>query len=247
MADAARKDPKRLATTDERNPTRKAMAANPESTAAAPKVASPPAIPTQETASAAPLSASDSKLSGQAAASTSAARPSAGETAGLGGRFPIADAGALARNVGQAMEQGGEVLAAYLRPREAGESKTNLTGDSGEMIRSIGQLGQYYMFDPLAAFQAQTAVTMQLIDLWASTLRRFLGAPAALLATPGRPDKRFSDAEWRDNPYFAFIKKAYELTTHWADDLISRADDMDPHERDKAQFYLRQVTAALSP
>ena len=113
MADAARKDPKRLATTDERNPTRKAMAANPESTAAAPKVASPPAIPTQETASAAPLSASDSKLSGQAAASTSAARPSAGETAGLGGRFPIADAGALARNVGQAMEQGG------CRPRDA--------------------------------------------------------------------------------------------------------------------------------
>ena len=37
------------------------------------------------------------------------------------------------------------------------------------------------------------------------------------------------------------------LTTRWADDLVRRADEMDPHERDKAQFYLRQVTAALSP
>jgi polyhydroxyalkanoate synthase len=37
------------------------------------------------------------------------------------------------------------------------------------------------------------------------------------------------------------------LTTHWADDLVKRADEMDQHERDKAQFYLRQVTAALSP
>ncbi len=37
------------------------------------------------------------------------------------------------------------------------------------------------------------------------------------------------------------------LTTRWADDLVQRADDMEPHARDKAQFYLRQVTAALSP
>ena len=37
------------------------------------------------------------------------------------------------------------------------------------------------------------------------------------------------------------------LTTRWADDLVKRADELDPHEREKAQFYLRQVTAALSP
>ena len=139
------------------------------------------------------------------------------------------------------------MLAAYLRPRETGEIKMNLSDDCGEMIRSIGQLGQYYMGDPVAALEAQTALTTQFINLWASTLQRFLGAPAALVTTPDRPDKRFSDAEWRDNPYFDFIKQAYVLTTRWADDLVKRADEMDPHERDKAQFYLRQVTAALSP
>ena len=37
------------------------------------------------------------------------------------------------------------------------------------------------------------------------------------------------------------------LTARWADDLVKRADDLEPHERQKAQFYLRQVTAALSP
>ena len=215
------------------------------------KIASPQATPTQETAtrrSAAPLSASDSKPSGQAAPVALAARAAAaGETDSLGAQFPIPDAAALVRNIGLAIEQGGEVLAAYLRPRETGEIKMNLTGDGGEMIRSIGKLGQYYISDPLAAFEAQTALTMQFINLWASTLQRFLGAPAALVATPDRPDKRFSDAEWRDNPYFDFIKQAYVLTTHWADDLITRADEMDPHEREKAQFYLRQVIAALSP
>ncbi len=181
-------------------------------------------------------------------APTPPARPAAaGETDGLRAQFPIPDAEALARNIGQAVEQGGEVLAAYLRPRETGEIKMNLADDGGEMIRSIGQLGQYYMADPLAAFEAQTALTMNLINLWASTLQRFLGAPAALVATPDRQDKRFSDAEWRDNPYFDLIKQAYVLTTRWADDLVRRADEMDPHERDKAAVLSAAGDRRLSP
>jgi polyhydroxyalkanoate synthase subunit PhaC len=276
MANAARKDRKRLATTGEHNATKertpkaappkrrrapalKAMPADPQRTASAPKapsaapgaleIALAPAAPTQETSTqgtAAPLSTSDSTLSGQAPPPP-ASPPAGGEADGLRAQFPIPDAEALARNMGQAIEQGGELLAAYLGPRETGEIKMNLADDGGEMIRSIGQLGQYYMSDPWAAFEVQTALTMQFINLWASTLQRFLGAPAAPAATPGRPDKRFSDAEWRENPYFDFIKQAYVLTTHWADDLVKHADEMDPHERDKAQFYLRQVTAALSP
>ena len=103
------------------------------------------------------------------------------------------------------------------------------------------------MSEPQRAFEAQTALTTQFINLWAATLQRFQGAPAAPVAEPDRSDKRFSDAEWRDNPFFDFIKQAYVLTTRWADDLVRRADELDPHERDKAQFYLRQVTAALSP
>ena len=31
------------------------------------------------------------------------------------------------------------------------------------------------------------------------------------------------------------------LTTHCPDVLVKRADEMDPHERDKAQFFIRQV------
>ena len=263
----ARMDSKRLATIGERDPEaatvpelrakRKRTTGSAEAAPTALLQADPPkaakATPPEPRSSppqltAAPLSANDAKPSGQAASPTPPARPAAaGENDGLTRQFPIPDAEALTRNIGQAIEQGGEVLAAYLRSRETGEIKMNLADDRGEMMRSIGQLGQYYMFDPLSAFEAQTALTMQFINLWASTLQRFLGASAALVATPGRSDKRFSDAEWRDNPYFDFIKQAYLLTTHWADDLITRADEMDPHERDKAQFYLRQVSAALSP
>ncbi len=64
---------------------------------------------------------------------------------------------------------------------------------------------------------------------------------------PERKDKRFSDAEWRDNPFFDFLKQAYVLTSDWAENLVQHADDMEPHARDKARFYLKQVSAAFSP
>ena len=185
---------------------------------------------------------------GQASRPARPALPAvAGETDGLRAQFPIPTAEALARNIGQATEQGGELLAAYLRPRETGEIRPKLADDAAEMNRSFRQLAQHYMADPQGAFEAQTALTTQFINLWASTLQRFQSSPAAPVAAPDPADKRFSDAEWRDNPFFDFIKQAYVLTSRWADDLVERADELEPHDRDKARFYLRQFSAALSP
>ena len=242
-------------------PPLKAKPAESERTGAAPKAASaasgalkiaaPRATPTQETATqqmAAPQSASNSPRSGQAAPPARPALPAAAvETDGLRAQFPIPNAEALARNIGLAIEQGGKVLAAYLRPRETGEIKEKLADDAAEMNRSFGQLAQHYMTDPQGAFEAQTALKTQFVNLWASTLQRFQSSPAAPVAAPDPADKRFSDAEWRDNPLFYFIKQAYVLTSRWADDLVERADELEPDDRDKARFYLRQVSAALSP
>ena len=154
---------------------------------------------------------------------------------------------ALAHNIARAIEHGGKALAAYLAPRQSGEIKATIADDIGEMVRSIGRVAEYYMTDPQRAFAAQTALTKQFVDLWASTLQRLQGEQAPPVAAPDAADKRFADAAWRDNPYFDFIKQAYVLTARWADDLVKRADELDPHDREKAQFYLRQVTAALSP
>jgi polyhydroxyalkanoate synthase subunit PhaC len=154
---------------------------------------------------------------------------------------------ALAQNIAQAIEQGAKALAAYLLPRESGEIKTTVANEIGEMIRSIGRVVEFYMAEPQRALAAQAALTNQFVELWASTLQRLQGEQAPPIAAPDATDKRFADPAWRDNPYFDFIKQAYVLTAHWADDLVKRADDLKPHERQKAQFYLRQVTAALSP
>ena len=182
-----------------------------------------------------------------ATAPAKTADSSAGAAFGFGGPYPFPNVEALANNVANAIEQAGKVMAAYLRPRETGEIKATIAEDMGEMVRSLGHVAEYYMSDPKRAFEAQTALTSQFVNLWAATLQRFQGMPAGPIAESDRADKRFSDAQWRDNPFFDFLKQAYVLTTRWADDLVRRADELEPHARDKAQFYLRQVSAALSP
>jgi polyhydroxyalkanoate synthase subunit PhaC len=157
------------------------------------------------------------------------------------------DVEALAHNIAQALEQGAKALTAYLVPRESGEIKTTVADEIGEMIRSIGRVVEYYMAEPQRALAAQAALTKHFVDLWALTLQRLQGEQAPPIAAPDAADKRFADPAWRDNPYFDFIKQAYMLTTRWADDLVRHADELDPHDRQKAQFYLRQVNAALSP
>jgi polyhydroxyalkanoate synthase subunit PhaC len=178
------------------------------------------------------------------------APPAAGQGAvpGFGASYPMPNFEALARNVASATEQAGKAFTAYMRPRQSGEIKdTTLAEDLGEMVRSLGRLAEYYMSDPRRALEAQAALATHFIDLWASTLLRFQGGAAKPIAEHSLTDKRFSDAEWRDNPFFDFLKQAYVLTTQWAEDLVKHADDMEPHARHKAEFYLKQVSAALAP
>ncbi len=212
--------------------------APPAPSPAGPAMAATPDLPAVRVPAAAAAEPAAKGPHSPAAAGTSAAAPA---------QYPLPNVEALASNIASAMEHAGKAFAAYMRPRETGEIRTKIADDVGEMIRSFGHVAEYYLSEPQRAFEAQAALTTQFISLWASTLQRFQGAYVAPVAEPDHSDKRFSDAAWRDNPFFDFIKQAYVLTTRWADDLVRRADELDPHEREKAQFYLRQVSAALAP
>ena len=160
---------------------------------------------------------------------------------------PLPDFEALSRNVARLIEEGGKVIAAYLKPREAGEAPSPPGGQVAEIVTALARVAEYHLSDAQRTIEAQAALSTQFIDLWGRTLRRLHGEDAAPLVAPETGDKRFADPEWRANPYFDFLKQAYVLTTRWANDLIERAGDLDPHSRAKARFYLRQLTSALSP
>ena len=162
-------------------------------------------------------------------------------------KTPLPDFEALSRNAARFIEESGKLAAAYLQPRPANETGSPFAAQAADTLTALGKVVEHYWSDPQRAFQAQSALSKQFIALWAATLRRLNGETAAPVATPDPSDKRFSDPEWRDNPYYDFLKQAYVMTSRWAGDLVKSAEGLDEHTRDKAQFYVRQLAAALSP
>jgi polyhydroxyalkanoate synthase len=163
---------------------------------------------------------------------------------------PLPDFEKLSRNAARFLEEGGKALAAMLKPVESPEGAAAAVAPKPELTDvfvTLGRVAEYYMTDTSRAVQAQAALSSKFMELWGSTYRKMAGDDGPSVVSPDPGDKRFSDPQWRENPYFDFIKQAYVLTTRWADDLVRRADDLDPHTRDKAAFYLKQVTSALSP
>jgi polyhydroxyalkanoate synthase len=157
------------------------------------------------------------------------------------------DIEAFSRNLARLVEEGGRALAAYLKPREAGREDTELADEITEIVKTLSQVGEYWLGDPQRTVELQTRLGKAYLDLWASAVKRLAGEPVPPVAAPAPGDKRFSDPEWTQNQFFDFLKQAYLLTAQWADTLVADAADLNAHTRQKAEFYVRQITNALAP
>ncbi len=154
----------------------------------------------------------------------------------------------FSHNIARVIEQGGRALAAYLKPREKGghldQESSDLVVDA---VKTLGQVLEYWLADPQRAAQLQTSLGKAYLELWASAVKRLAGEPSEPVARPDGRDKRFSDPEWSSNQFFDFLKQGYLLTTDWANKLVADAEDLDPHVRQKAEFYVRQIANAVAP
>ncbi|MGQ0685119.1 PHA/PHB synthase family protein [Bradyrhizobium sp.] len=158
------------------------------------------------------------------------------------------DAEAFAMNIARAMESSGQALAAYLKPRETGEVKDKPPSELTEVIKTFSSVAEYWMLDKDRASDLQHKMGKAYLDLWGSAMRRMAGeAEVKAAAAPSPRDKRFQDPEWKSNQFFDFVMQLYLLTTQWAHDLVRNAEGLDPHTRKKAEFYVQQITNALSP
>ena len=157
------------------------------------------------------------------------------------------NAEAFAMNIAKAMETSGQALAAYLKPRENGELKDRPPSEIGEVIKTFSTVAEYWLSDKERASDLQVKMAKAYLDLWGSTVRRMAGEQVAPAIEPSPRDKRFKDPEWKTNQFFDFVMQLYLLTTKWAHELVRNADGIDPHTRKKAEFYVQQITNALSP
>lgn len=161
--------------------------------------------------------------------------------------YLVRDPEAFAHNLARVVEEAGKAASAYLKPREEGRAEFELADKYGEVVKTLAKLGEYWISEPERAIEAQQRLLTGYIGLWSSTLNRMMGEPAKPAAEPDPHDRRFKDPEWSENQFFDFIKQVYLITSRWAEDLVERADELDPHTRHKAAFYIRQIANAVAP
>ncbi|MGA8611285.1 MAG: class I poly(R)-hydroxyalkanoic acid synthase [Xanthobacteraceae bacterium] len=157
------------------------------------------------------------------------------------------DVEVFSRNLARIIEHGGRALAAYLKPREEGRDDSQLAEEVAEVVKTLGHVAEYWLADPQRTLELQTRLGKAYLDLWAAAVKRLAGEESAPVAAPAPSDKRFADPEWSSNQFYDFLKQAYLLTSRWANQLVTDAADLDPHTKQKAEFYMRQIANALSP
>jgi polyhydroxyalkanoate synthase len=157
------------------------------------------------------------------------------------------DVEAFSRNVARLVEEGGRALAAYLKPREEGRTDREFADEAAEVVKTLGQIAEYWLADPQRAVELQTRLGKSYLELWAAAAKRLAGEQTEPVVKADPADKRFADPEWSSNQFYDFLKQAYLLTAQWANQLVADAVDIDPHTKQKAEFYVRQIINAVSP
>jgi polyhydroxyalkanoate synthase len=153
---------------------------------------------------------------------------------------------AFANNLARLVEQSGKALAAYMKPREAGKAE-GLSDEVTDVVKTLGEVAEYWLSDPQRAVELQRHLGKAYLDLWGTAVKRMAGEEANPVAEPDPKDRRFADPEWSSNQFFDFVKQAYLVSTKWADHLVQHAEGLDPHTRQKAEFYVRQIANAVAP
>ncbi len=161
--------------------------------------------------------------------------------------YQVRDPEELARNLAKLTEETGRAVAAMVGPRERGEAKMLMATETAQAWKTLAQIAERWSADPARMVEAQSALATKYMDLWSGTLRRLSGEQARPSIEPAPSDKRFNHPDWEDHPLFDFIKQAYLLMTEWVERMVDNTEGIDDHTRHKAQFYIRQLTAALAP
>ncbi len=171
-----------------------------------------------------------------------------GDLSGFSGKpLGISDPEAFAHNLARVVEEAGKAASAYLKPREEGKTQIVSGDDLADVIRTMTRVANYWVAEPQRMLEAQTRLMTTYAGLWTSALQRMMGFASLPFAVPDASDKRFTDPEWSQNQYFDFLKQFYLVTTRWAESMVNDAKSLDDHTRQKAAFYLAQITNALAP
>lgn len=85
------------------------------------------------------------------------------------------------------------------------------------------------------------------LQLGSNLLRRLLGEAVEPVAQPQPQDRRFDAPAWSDNALFDYIKQSYLLTSESALRAIAELEGIEPRDRERLTYCMRQLISALAP
>ncbi|MEQ8283267.1 MAG: class I poly(R)-hydroxyalkanoic acid synthase [Parvibaculum sp.] len=156
--------------------------------------------------------------------------------------------GALAVNLMQAALLGQKAARQLMSADDSPGGADRSLHELQRVGRTLMTVAGSYMTNPAKIVEAQMALWQGYLTLAGAMTRRFLlGEEVPPVAEPSRSDKRFRDPDWQQNIVFDLMKQAYLLTGKWLTDRVRAAEGVDPHTREQADFYIRQIANAVSP
>jgi len=162
--------------------------------------------------------------------------------------YTVPDMGALAVNLMQAAVLGQKAARQLMNADDSSAGTDRSLHELQRVGRTLMTVAGSYLTNPAKIVEAQLSLWQGYLTLAGAMTRRFLlGEDVPPVAAPSRSDKRFRDPDWQENIVFDLMKQAYLLTGKWLTDRVRAAEGVDPHTREQADFYIRQIANAVSP
>lgn len=93
----------------------------------------------------------------------------------------------------------------------------------------------------------QLSLMTKHIELTEAFVKKLAGEEkVAPVVVPSVSDRRFIDDAWQSNPLFDYIKQSYLLNSKALENM-AECLDLEEDDKDRVNYYLRQVSSALAP
>jgi len=164
----------------------------------------------------------------------------------LSDRLAQLDREKFAHNMLVAVGQSQKLLADFLkrwaeRDNPGPLDPLNVSGAFFALLKAMGE-------DRGTVLESQIQFWRDWTGLWEATARRMLGGEeVAPVIAPPASDRRFRDAQWRDNEIFDFIKQSYLLAANALQGMVANLNGIPDGERRRVEFYTRLFADAFAP
>lgn len=161
--------------------------------------------------------------------------------------FPTPDPVELSLNIMQAALLAQKATRMMLKSKRGAASISTNLNDMKRASKTLMDVVSHYTRDPVRVAEAQASLWNGWLDIAERAALTFLGEKVEPVTASGKVDKRFNAPEWQKMFIFNVLKQIYLLSTNWLEAQVRSVEELDPHMRDQAQFYVKQLANALSP